>query len=99
MKPLSESPSNFGPKRHYLVRNFRFTYFVLIYTNITYTAVKSDLPVKLDTSMGSETQAQFFVLQREDGFPILPENIDPETIPPKLAQILVKDYIEKAWRT
>lgn len=49
--------------------------------------------------MGSETQAQFFVLQREDGFPILPENIDPETIPPKLAQILVKDYIEKAWRT
>jgi hypothetical protein len=97
MKHLSENPSKFGPKRHYryLVRNFRF---ILIYT-ITYTAVKSDLPVKLDMSMGLESQAQFFVLLREDGFPILPENIDPDTIPPKLAQILLKDYIEKAWRT
>ena len=63
-----------------------------------YTAVKFDLPIKLDTSMGLESQAQVFVLLHEDGFPILPENIDPETIPPKLAQTLVKDYIERAWR-
>jgi hypothetical protein len=77
---------------------FQIYIFVLIYT-IMYTAVKSDLPVKLDMSMGLESQAQVFVLLREDGFPILPKNIDPETIPPKSAQILVKDYIEKAWRT